>query len=178
MSKIGLYVGRFQPLHEGHTKLINKALRECDTLIVAIGSARESRTIRNPLSYSERKRMITNIFFEEIRCGKLVITGVPDRDKPSNDSSWGVYLMDYVKKNTQLTPNIIFEGSEKERANWYDELDIEVVSISRNMIPISATKVRQYILDNQEFKYRDAMPIELWWWYEELRNILNEIQNN
>ena len=42
--KCGLYIGRFQPLHIGHTSIISKMLDECEQVIVAVGSAQESGT--------------------------------------------------------------------------------------------------------------------------------------
>lgn len=47
--KIGLLCGRFQPVHRGHIELIREALKHCDHLIIAIGSAQESGTKKEPL---------------------------------------------------------------------------------------------------------------------------------
>lgn len=172
---IGLYVGRFQPIHEGHTNVIRKALEQCDKLIIAVGSAQEARTERNPLSYEERETLIRSVFCEEVKSGKIIIAGVPDREKPSNDSSWGVYLMHQVENKTGLKPNIIFEGAEIERSHWYDELNLKVCRINRGLLPISATKIREAVLNNDITKYKHCVPISIWWYYDDLRAILSEI---
>ena len=56
--KIGLLCGRFQPVHKGHISLIREALKHCDHLIIAIGSAQESGTKRNPFDYETRKELL------------------------------------------------------------------------------------------------------------------------
>lgn len=177
MNKIGLYIGRFQPIHEGHCHIIKKALSSCDKLIVVIGSAQESRTERNPFTYEERERFIRNIFYEEIRNGTLIVLGIPDREKPSNDSSWGVHLFSYIEDTLGYAPNMIFEGREGERATWYDDIKdyVQIHRISRGVIPISATKVREAILKNDQYHYRKWMPIALWWCFDDMREVLLEI---
>ncbi len=58
MASIALCLGRFQPFHNGHFALIQKALQEADWVIVGIGSAWRPRTPRNPLSWQERAELI------------------------------------------------------------------------------------------------------------------------
>ena len=60
--KCGLYVGRFQPLHVGHTSIISKMFDECEVVIVAVGSAQESGTVRNPFDFATRSRWIAETF--------------------------------------------------------------------------------------------------------------------
>lgn len=177
MNKIGLYVGRFQPIHEGHCHIIKKALSSCDKLIVVIGSAQESRTERNPFTYAERERFIRNIFYEEIRNGTIIVLGIPDREKPSNDSSWGVHLFSYIEDMLGYAPNMIFEGREGERATWYDDIKdyVQIHRISRGLIPVSATKVREAIIKNDQYHYRKWMPMALWWCFDDMREVLLEV---
>ncbi|ABM81381.1 nicotinamide-nucleotide adenylyltransferase [Hyperthermus butylicus] len=54
----GLFVGRFQPLHWGHIEVIRWALERVDELIIAIGSAQESHTVKNPFTAGERIEMV------------------------------------------------------------------------------------------------------------------------
>ena len=56
--KVGLYIGRFQPFHMGHLSIVKRALKECDTLVIAIGSSQENRTKKNPFTFEERKAFI------------------------------------------------------------------------------------------------------------------------
>ncbi|HEC95998.1 MAG TPA: nicotinamide-nucleotide adenylyltransferase, partial [Euryarchaeota archaeon] len=53
-----LYVGRFQPFHRGHIHNVKKILEENDELIIGIGSAQYSHTLKNPFTCGERIEMI------------------------------------------------------------------------------------------------------------------------
>ncbi len=47
-NKIGIYIGRFQPVHAGHLKSIATALEDCEKLIIFVGSTNRATTIKNP----------------------------------------------------------------------------------------------------------------------------------
>lgn len=55
-----LIIGRFQPFHKGHLRLMEFAAKEVGSLIIGIGSSQESNTKENPFSSAERRRMIEN----------------------------------------------------------------------------------------------------------------------
>lgn len=58
MNKFGLLIGRFNPIHQGHIKLIKFALKQIkEKLIVIIGSSNTSRTQKNPFNYDERLKL-------------------------------------------------------------------------------------------------------------------------
>jgi nicotinamide-nucleotide adenylyltransferase len=57
----GFLVGRFQPFHDGHRRLVEEIATEVDELVVGIGSADASHTVRNPFTAGERTVMITNV---------------------------------------------------------------------------------------------------------------------
>ena len=54
----GLMVGRFQPFHNGHLYLAKQILKECDELIIAIGSAQFNYIYKDPFTAGERVLMI------------------------------------------------------------------------------------------------------------------------
>ena len=53
-----VYVGRFQPFHNGHLALLQQALALAPLCIVVIGSAHQARTPKNPFTWQERAQMI------------------------------------------------------------------------------------------------------------------------
>ncbi|MCX6815150.1 MAG: nicotinamide-nucleotide adenylyltransferase [Candidatus Aenigmarchaeota archaeon] len=55
---IALFVGRFQPFHLGHLKVIKEILKENEKVIIAIGSSQENGMEDNPFSFEERRKMI------------------------------------------------------------------------------------------------------------------------
>jgi len=70
--QIGVYLGRFQPLHNGHFKNILTALKNEDYLIVFISRAEveEYKNTHNPYSYNTRKEFIEESI-KEINSGFL-----------------------------------------------------------------------------------------------------------
>lgn len=58
MKPVGLFAGRFQPLHYGHMSIIEQIDDECEKIIIVIGSAQISHTPNNPFTAGERYEMI------------------------------------------------------------------------------------------------------------------------
>ncbi|MHC4177717.1 MAG: bifunctional nicotinamide-nucleotide adenylyltransferase/Nudix hydroxylase [Planctomycetota bacterium] len=59
-------IGRFQPLHNSHVKLIEHALEIADKVLLLVGSSYAARTSKNPFSFEERKRMIQDTFPSQV----------------------------------------------------------------------------------------------------------------
>jgi len=55
---IAVYIGRFQPLHNGHLALLRQALALAGQVALVIGSAHQARTPRNPFTWQERADII------------------------------------------------------------------------------------------------------------------------
>jgi nicotinamide-nucleotide adenylyltransferase len=53
-----IFIGRFQPFHNGHLKVIEKISKDFEELIIGIGSSQYSNTFHNPFSGEEREKMI------------------------------------------------------------------------------------------------------------------------
>ena len=82
-----LYIGRFQPFHDGHNITSQKALKLGKNVIFGVGSANRSRSTENPWTYDERCTMIDaatgfkdNVYF------------IPINDYPYNDTAWIVHV--------------------------------------------------------------------------------------
>jgi len=82
LSKTGLFIGRFQPFHNGHLATVKFALGMVDTLVVVVGSAQKSHEPRNPFTAGERVRMIKETVNadREIDAKRILIIPVPDVD--------------------------------------------------------------------------------------------------
>jgi nicotinamide-nucleotide adenylyltransferase len=56
-----LFIGRFQPFHKGHEKILAYLLRRYRRITIAIGSSQEKRTGENPFSAKERMAMMARV---------------------------------------------------------------------------------------------------------------------
>jgi len=76
-----LFIGRFQPFHNGHLSVIQSLSTKYDELIIGIGSSRDRDSSENPFSEEERIRMITqSLDAAGIRNYRIV--SIPDIHNP------------------------------------------------------------------------------------------------
>lgn len=71
---LAVFIGRMQPLHNGHIRNIKHALSVADHVLVITGSANQPRTPKNPFTAQERSDMITGIFPTD----RVSVVGVED----------------------------------------------------------------------------------------------------
>ena len=60
--KYSLFIGRFQPFHEGHKTLIEKVLKEGKNVLIACRLTPKDKD--NPYSYRQRRKMIKKALIE------------------------------------------------------------------------------------------------------------------
>lgn len=89
-NKKCLIIGRFQPFHNGHEFVVDRCLGDYKQVIIGIGSSQEDYTVRNPMTYSERKEMIERILkSRKIKMSKYKIVSLPDI---ATNSLWARYV--------------------------------------------------------------------------------------
>ncbi|MFC1754439.1 nicotinamide-nucleotide adenylyltransferase [Thermoproteota archaeon] len=110
----GLFVGRFQPFHNGHLEAVNYIFEHVDELIIVIGSSQYSHRINNPFTAGERVSMIRLALIEaRIDPAKYFILPVPDA---TLHSAWFSQLCSYVPSfevvysNEPLTRRLVKEA--------------------------------------------------------------------
>lgn len=59
--KYVVFMGRFQPFHNGHISVLETAFRHSEKIIVLIGSANCARSPHNIWSYQEREKMLIDL---------------------------------------------------------------------------------------------------------------------
>ncbi len=77
--KRALYLGRFQPVHNGHLWAVSYALKSCDELVIAVGSAQKSHELHDPFTTGERLQMIRRALIEaKIDSSRVSVIPIPD----------------------------------------------------------------------------------------------------
>jgi len=100
--KTAVYIGRFQPFHKAHQNLISETLETYDRLIVLIGSANRSRSLKNPFVYEERARMVAqgiNNINKDLSGKHLHILLLNDTHR--GDDAWWELVRDRVNQALQ-----------------------------------------------------------------------------
>lgn len=80
-----VFIGRFEPFHNAHRRVIDKALAIADKAIVLVGSSNKPRSTKDPFFFDERKVMIRSAF-EASAASRLLFA--PLRDFPYSDDRW------------------------------------------------------------------------------------------
>jgi nicotinamide-nucleotide adenylyltransferase len=145
MVKRGLFVGRFQPFHLGHLEAIKVVLKECDELVIVIGSAQYSHNINNPFTAGERLVMIRKAL-EGARIGYSRFWVVPVPDVHLH-MMWVSAVegytppFDVVYTNEPLTRRLFMEAGYKVKAMRFHERKV-----------YSSTEVRERMLKGASWK--------------------------
>lgn len=95
MASRVLFPGRFQPFHKGHLWALERLLREFDEVVIAIGSAQEGFTCRNPFTAGERAEMIAGLLKELGVRDRAWLIPVPDLNMPM---AWASHVLGLVPR--------------------------------------------------------------------------------
>ncbi len=144
MVRRGLFIGRFQPFHNGHLYALKAILKEVDELIIAVGSAQMSHELDNPFTAGERIEMIRRALnSEEIDPSRYLIIPVPDA--PAH-RVWVSLVesqtpkFDVVYTNQPLTRRLLSEAGYEVRS---------IRLYRRDMY--EATEIRRRILSGEDW---------------------------
>ena len=134
-------IGRFQPLHNGHLALFEKAFSFPEEIVVVLGSARQARTPKNPFSAAEREAMIRAQFPDH----KLTFVHMRDYH---DDGAWNEAVRRAVGKKARLI------SFEKDDSTYYlrNFPEWERIPVAAQGA-LSATEVRELLFSKGEAKW-------------------------
>ena len=139
----GLFIGRFQPVHQGHIHAIGIAASQVEKLYILIGSANQCRSIKNPWTYQERVDMIRS----KLWTNHIVnVEFAPLNDYPYNDSAWRADVRATVEHLCGDIRPILF-GHHKDGndyLNWFPDWKFRDIE---SVYQINATTVRQRMFE-------------------------------
>lgn len=120
MTKIGVIIARFQPIHNGHVELIRKALNENDKVLILLGSADKFNN-RNPIPSDLRYDLVLKSLKE---CGfNMDLIALVKLDDLSNESDnsleWGFYLYANIVKHIKQDDFTIYYSDGFEIITTY-----------------------------------------------------------
>ncbi|RLE81494.1 MAG: nicotinamide-nucleotide adenylyltransferase [Thermoprotei archaeon] len=134
----GLFVGRFQPFHLGHLKALRWILEREDEVIICIGSAQYSHSLRNPFTVGERVEMIWRVLRYENLLDRCMICTVPDTNNVH--SVWVSQVLAWCPKfnrvytNDPLTSLLFLEkGIPVEKIPFFNREKYEGTKIRRKI---------------------------------------------
>lgn len=166
----GLIVGRFQTFHKGHQSLIETGLKLCDRVIIFVGSAQESGTERNPFNITTRVNVIREVYPDKDR---VFIYALPDLTSENHITpDWGRFVLENVDRFIFKAPELMIYGNDEARSRWFDPEDIKDTAefiIPRSRLPISATMLRQLMVNDNRREWMKWVDPKLHKMYDQLR---------
>lgn len=135
-----LFPGRFQPVHKGHQLVFERLLRDFDEVVIAVGSAQEAYTCRNPFTAGERLEMWDLVAREMGSRDRVWIVPVPDLNMPL---AWTSHILG-------LSPRVDAVASGNPHVQYLFKwlgvktLEIELV----NPAEYNGTYIRRLMVEN------------------------------
>lgn len=156
--KTGIFIGRFQPVHQGHVHAIGIAASQVDKLYILIGSANACRSIKNPWTYAERKSMLRSKLWSSRATN---VEFIPLNDHPYNDTQWIADIRATVDHYQMGTPTLFGHMKEGNAyLNWFPDwkfkdieaqYNVHATGIRRSMYETDSPEMPKTVKD--DFKY-------------------------
>ena len=113
-------IGRFQPFHVGHERVLNLARQQAKKLIVVIGSCGRHRSPKNPFTFEERAAMIRRA--SDRNPSDVFVAA---HDHPYNDTAWVTEVRDLIRGVTEVGSKVCLVGFRKDASSYYQSLFTE-----------------------------------------------------
>ncbi|RLF55842.1 MAG: nicotinamide-nucleotide adenylyltransferase, partial [Thermoplasmata archaeon] len=139
-TKTSLFLGRFQPFHNGHLSVVKYASKKYKKVIIAICSAQIHHTEKNPFTVWERHDMISLSLSEE-KLNNIEIVAVPDLKNPQ---AWSKFIKVVCTDfDTILTNN----DNTKE---LMQSVGVEIDTPPKTNNNLSATLIRKLLKESKD----------------------------
>ena len=153
-QKVAVFIGRFQPFHLGHQKVVDEAIKskKYKHILFLIGSAEQARTPKNPFTFQERKKMIENVM--ENNSEEVQISILPLHDFVYDNQKWIAEVQNLIASVTKNDDQIVLIGNLKDFTSEYlryfphyeSDFTTGLLKNNKNKV-ISATTVREKFFD-------------------------------
>ncbi len=139
-----LFIGRFQPFHLGHLKLITHIYDQHITLQIGVGSSQYHHTLQNPFDYHERTEMIQRSL-KDSEINRFLLYAVPDIHDPTH---WVEHVQRIIPDFNQVVTTNSFTKQLFEEKGY---LIIEPPLFQRSQL--SGKHIRHCIIKNKTWNH-------------------------
>lgn len=144
-----VYIGRFQPLHNGHINTIRLALKTARRVIILVGSDKAPLTARNPFTCEERQAMIRGSLDPE-EYNRCLVAGL--EDFTYRDEDWVARVKEIVQGFNAIYggtgSRIGITGFDRDSSSYYLKMFPDwKTSLKPEIEKISATEIRHCLFD-------------------------------
>ena len=154
---LAIYIGRFQPFHNGHLHVVKEAYKIADKVLVLIGSADASPSVKNPFTGEQRHRMIWNATPK----GWTEQTFYVDylNDYIYEENQWIAEVQELVAEHSCKNSKICLIGYDKDETSYYlkNFLQWKVETVDYFEV-IDATQIRDLMFQGKLSFISGAVP--------------------
>jgi HTH-type transcriptional repressor of NAD biosynthesis genes len=167
---LGLIVGKFSPLHQGHEWLINQAAIQCDRLLILSYAnpefdrcAATARRLWLARQFPEHETLVIDAAWLERACDLQQITVRPIPTNDSSDESQQHFLAWLLKDLLERVPDAIFCSEAYGQScaavlsrDLRHHVKAVVMDLDRAHVPVSATQIRRNPHEHRQWKAPDV----------------------
>lgn len=167
-NDILVFIGRFQPFHIGHKFVVDAALEQSAHVVLLVGSANRSSSLRDPFTFEERKEMIRKVYPFEVSSERLIIK--PLGDTLYNDEAWTSNvqrIVDDAAAELEFGPDnparIGLIGHSKDKTSYYLRMfpQWSSVNVPHEVGVFNATDIRAQYFQGAPSIAHDILPPEV-----------------
>lgn len=157
--KAAVFIGRFQPFHNGHLEVLKHGLEIAENVVIIIGSDRAAVDIRNPWTFDERKSMIESVL-DQKELGRIHIHGV--RDYYGSDNFWIRDVQNKVSQHADEGDSVAILGTYKDASSSYLRCFPQWEFVNTKTEMMDATTARKELFSNGTMPDIIPDPIRKW----------------
>jgi bifunctional NMN adenylyltransferase/nudix hydrolase len=156
-KKIGVFIGRFQPIHNGHLSVIKTILENVDNLIIVLGSDATAKTVKNPWNSKEREDMIRSCLS---KIDNKHVHFIQVKDYLYNDNLWITELQSKISLiDDSEDAEITLYGHDKDKSTFYLSMFPKWNFIETGSKgSIDATKIREFYFHKDKISLKNFLP--------------------
>ena len=145
-----LFIGRFQPYHNGHHLVVQGMTKLAGRIIIGIGSSDKSGTMENPFTAQERKEMIQRALQADdiIPMFDINFVELPD---VGDDQKWADQVLELVGKVDK-----VWTGNEHTKKCFEGRIEIQNI---KEVPGIESTQIRDLMKKGGDWE--DKVPTEI-----------------
>ncbi len=92
--KYSMFIGRWQPWHDGHRWLINQRLNEGKNVLICVREV--SKDDKNPYDPLEVKKNIENVLSDYIKSNRIKVIVIPDIESVNYGRGVGYDIIEHI----------------------------------------------------------------------------------
>lgn len=173
-NRFGVFIARMQPIHNAHLWIVEQMLKECDNVVIMLGSENKRDMLRNPFDISLRIHLLEESLQNKKDMERIQVYTLPDwstEDDYENNWEWGRFLYyNIVSRIESKSFTIYYSDDPNIILDWFEDYLKKPERISFRFFErkkifegLSATKIRKAFETNDiEYikKYCPAPVIE------------------